>query len=536
MTINHETFLNIMQQREMLLFWLAAGVAFALLITRFSLRIIPAGVKHWQSRLNQLTALPKVPHLKRLKIPFWPMLIIAALLLRLPRLNDAFWYDETFSAAIARVPLENLPAAIMGDVHPPLNYLIQWLTVRVLGLNEITLRLPALICGLWLIVLMYQFARALGLSRAVARTAAVLVALLPTAIYYSNEARQYSLLACLALVACIAILRDQPRCFAVAGALLPLTHNIGYVYLAVLGVGVFLIRFNFFRWCGTRGRRYLPAKWWRALWFAGGAAGAWLPFMLKQSGDVADGFWLWSPNVGTVFKTLLDTTLGTRILPALLFWLYGLFIALLLLSLWTGRKLITFKWVVWAALVAGVPAALAIVSVLWRPVYLQRALLAPGLALTIPLAVMLVHRRQSRLAMGALIALALVGYFHPDVMRIDLRRYFAPCAAADNILYTSPSTAIQGQMYAPDVPQYLWSQANDLSQTLPPDAKAAMGLVSADLEDFHGTVCIPVFYNPMQGQAEKDMLQYLLRTYPYEAQMKPINEFYTYVVYTFRLG
>lgn len=527
MTINHETFLSIMRQQELLLLYFGLSIAAGLvLFPRLWRGLMPRPFTDrlalWPHGLRLTLPVKSCTRLLR-RLPFWPVLLLVALLLRLPKLAGVMWYDETFSAAIARVSLENLPVAIMGDVHPPLNYAIQWLTVRVLGLNEITLRLPALICGLWLIVLMYQFARALGLSRAVGRTAALLVALLPAAIHYSNEARQYSLLACLALVACIAILRDQPRAFALAGALLPFTHNIGYVYLTVLCATLIVRRSFIF------GRFRL----W-ALWFAGGAAGAWLPFMLRQAQDVADGFWLWSPNIGTMFKTLLDTTLSNRVLPELLFWLYGLFIALLLLSLWTGRKLINFKWVVWAALVAGVPAVLALLSVLWRPVYLQRALLAPGLALTIPLAVMLVHRRPARLAMGALIVLALIGYFHPDVMRIDLRLYFAPCGSADNILFTSPSTAIQGQMYAPQaVPQYLWSQANDLSQTLPADAKTALGLESADLSQLSGTVCIPVFYNPMQSAGEKAFLQQLIETHPFTAQMQPINEFFTYVVYIF---
>jgi len=48
------------------------------------------------------------------------MIALATLLrLWLAVLPEPLWYDEAFSAAVARLPVDRMIAATAGDVHPP---------------------------------------------------------------------------------------------------------------------------------------------------------------------------------------------------------------------------------------------------------------------------------------------------------------------------------------------------------------------------------------------------------------------------------
>src|SRR5690606_25811375 len=97
-------------------------------------------------------------------------------------------------------------------------------------------------------------------------------------IYYSNEARVYTLLACVAVALALAILEDKPLWFALAAAAAPMLHNLGYLYVGVMGLAALAYH-----------RR---RAWVLACAPAGAVALLWLPFLLGQVRDIADGFWL----------------------------------------------------------------------------------------------------------------------------------------------------------------------------------------------------------------------------------------------------
>src|SRR5512146_2707300 len=77
-----------------------------------------------------------------------------ALVLRLIDLGTAqFWYDESFTLVLSRLPFVQMVQATAGDTHPPLYYLITWAVVHLLGSGEWALRFPSVIfsmVGLWL--------------------------------------------------------------------------------------------------------------------------------------------------------------------------------------------------------------------------------------------------------------------------------------------------------------------------------------------------------------------------------------------------
>ena len=83
-----------------------------------------------------------------------PAIFVAALALRLFDLGAAqFWYDESFTALLSRLPFAQMIQATAGDTHPPLYYLITWSLASTVGSSEVVLRLPSVIfsmLSLWL--------------------------------------------------------------------------------------------------------------------------------------------------------------------------------------------------------------------------------------------------------------------------------------------------------------------------------------------------------------------------------------------------
>lgn len=111
-----------------------------------------------------------------------------ALFLRLINLNQPFWLDEAIQAlAVSRLSLGRLLTEFMPtDFNPPLSYLVSWEFGRLFGYSEVVLRLPSVIFGVLTVWLVYR----LG-----GKLAALLLATSGLHLYYSQEARAYSLAA-----------------------------------------------------------------------------------------------------------------------------------------------------------------------------------------------------------------------------------------------------------------------------------------------------------------------------------------------------
>jgi uncharacterized membrane protein len=137
--------------------------------------------------------------------------ILGGFALRLYRLGaDSLWYDETVSALLASKSLPDLIAHTARDIHPPGYYLLLHLWTRLSGDTEFALAFFSVVFGLLLIPLTYALARRL-LGRTVAVWAALLVAVSPFNLWYSQEVRMYTLGAALGLVAlwCAVEIADQ---------------------------------------------------------------------------------------------------------------------------------------------------------------------------------------------------------------------------------------------------------------------------------------------------------------------------------------
>ena len=175
---------------------------------------------------------------------WWPLaaLIVLAAALRLGTLGlQSFWFDEAFTPVHVLHPslAKTLDALTKTENSPPLWYILEWVSYRLLGTGEWALRLPSALAGIALVPVAWGVGRELAGRRAALATAA-LVAVGPIFVWYSQEARVYGLYALASGVAILAFLRllDAPGerrraiGFAAAGAFALLTHYFTVFLLA----------------------------------------------------------------------------------------------------------------------------------------------------------------------------------------------------------------------------------------------------------------------------------------------------------------
>jgi mannosyltransferase len=128
---------------------------------------------------------------------FTTVVIILALAaaLRFYRLDaQSFWNDEGTSARVAERSLPLVTAAAIGDIHPPLYYYALHFWRGLVGASELALRSLSALLGILLVWLIYVLGRQL-LDEPAALIAALVAAINPLQVYYSQEARMYMLLA-----------------------------------------------------------------------------------------------------------------------------------------------------------------------------------------------------------------------------------------------------------------------------------------------------------------------------------------------------
>lgn len=123
------------------------------------------------------------------------LIILTGTLLRLYQLgSNSLWFDEAISVWFANESLGNiLIKQTSGDVHPPFYYILLSLWINVLGNGEFDIRLLSAIFGILSIPLLYLIVKNL-FGNLPALISALILAISPFHIYYSQEARMYSIL------------------------------------------------------------------------------------------------------------------------------------------------------------------------------------------------------------------------------------------------------------------------------------------------------------------------------------------------------
>jgi mannosyltransferase len=134
-------------------------------------------------------------------------ILLLASCLRFYRIDaQSFWNDEGNSARIAERTFDLILEGAAGDIHPPGYYLLLHGWRALFGHSEFALRSLSAVAGLALVVFTYLLGRHL-FGEITGLTAAFLGAISAFAVYYSQEARMYALLAALSAASTYALLR-----------------------------------------------------------------------------------------------------------------------------------------------------------------------------------------------------------------------------------------------------------------------------------------------------------------------------------------
>ena len=176
------------------------------------------------------------------------LVILLAFALRVYDLGEReFWFDEVLSANVSGLgwegAVEHLRSAPFE--HPPLYYLSLYPWQLAAGTTEFAFRFYSVFWGTLFVPLLYLLIRRLA-GRRVALVAALLAALSPFLVAYSQEARMYSLLSCLSLMALLSFHNALQR---------PDRPGWWLVYMALVAVG--MVTHYFFGLLWAAGVAYL---------------------------------------------------------------------------------------------------------------------------------------------------------------------------------------------------------------------------------------------------------------------------------------
>ena len=156
---------------------------------------------------------------------------------------QSFSADEGVTVALLQLPLGKMLSTIPhSESTPPLYYVLAWMWTRVFGRGEIGLRSLSALCGTAAVPALYAAGKVL-ISRRAGLVAALLAAVSPLLVWYSQEGRAYALLTLLAALSLVLFARalsgggsGSLAGWAVVSALVMATHYYGGFLVGASGV------------------------------------------------------------------------------------------------------------------------------------------------------------------------------------------------------------------------------------------------------------------------------------------------------------
>lgn len=350
--------------------------------------------------------LPKI-FIKETLFSYWEIICVTVLgtFLRFYHIGvKSLWIDEAFSFRSAQLPLSQIwGAQALVEPNPPLYYTLLKLWILFFGESEAALRSLSAVIGILTIPLIYVLGRSLG-NQQLGLIAALLLAISPINIQYSQEARGYTLLTLavtLVILGLVGLLSDPEGSKMPIGQafiqnlfskpssdsrnraklttdLAWLVYIIGLslafyahstaVFLPVISsIGVFIfwmrnLRFNktfFWNWIIANTLILVIWAWWLTFMLRQTHLNSWIPFTtIRDAVNILKGVWI---------EPVQEPE---RILRACK---YFLFLSLALLGLWRWRNNIN-KLTLINTFLVGFPLLVFIVS-LYRPLFILRVFL-----------------------------------------------------------------------------------------------------------------------------------------------------------------
>ncbi|MDH4184566.1 MAG: glycosyltransferase family 39 protein, partial [Nitrospinota bacterium] len=370
-------------------------------------------------------------------------IILAGGAIRLIYIGEkSLWYDEALSFWFSSLPLAELWGVAPGyETHPPLYYTLLKGWRGLFGASEGGMRSLSALAGTATIPVIYWLGRiAAGEARgrAAGLASAAIFAITPIHIVYSQEARPYALLVLWAMLALLGALwltanplraarpylglgggadekidREAAQAWAALalGAALTLwLHNMGFTLtLALLATGAAGLL-----WKTDFSRPYMLNV---AL-----AAGVilliyspFIPWFIKQSGNVHTSFWLQSINLGLIGRRLDEVFFLYLPSP----WQKGVLLGLAIYGLVVTKRARGLLPMVTIAGAMIIPLVLVIgLSYLFTPIFVARTMIWTSGPFLVAAGVGLAALLEGRpLAPSAVVALVVLAALAPGVWK-----------------------------------------------------------------------------------------------------------------------
>jgi uncharacterized membrane protein len=282
-----------------------------------------------------MTRPASLPETRSLAVPVLVLVVIGAFLRFFGIGHQGFWYDEAYTAFLVHFSPGKMIGLIPSqESTPPLYYCVAWVWARIFGYGPAGLRSLSAVCGVLTIPIAYCAALKLLQSRRAALLVGALTACSPLLVWYSQEARAYSMLVMFASASVLAFAyaRDQPSwrwlsIWAVCCALGLATHY--YAALVIVPEAALLLYAH-------RRRREV----WAAIGFVLLVALLLLPLLAHQSSN-GNQNWIAATSVGrrlSQIPTLFVIGTGSPLRVLLKFVGFACVLIAFALLIWRGSR------------------------------------------------------------------------------------------------------------------------------------------------------------------------------------------------------
>jgi len=286
------------------------------------------------------------------------LILILGFILRLLLLgNQSIWLDEAFSIYHSQKPAYEILA--LDDPSPPLYHLILHNWTGIFGISEFSVRFPSLIFGVISIYLIYLLGRRMHKEKA-GLFAALILAVSPINVFYSQEARAYSLLFMLSLASMYFYMKKKNKWYVLFSTLMIYTHIFGFLILIVQGIHAI--------WRKDIKRIAIPFISVLVLF---------TPWFLRLPSIIAEGHTTWIPFPKPYFIAIM----GYNLVSGLIITLTGfILIILAAIMLFRRQKILPSLWLI-------VPIAVPLIfSLFFTPIFYPRYVMFVSLPLILMLA------------------------------------------------------------------------------------------------------------------------------------------------------
>lgn len=432
--------------------------------------------------------------------------------------GEPFWYDESFSYVVAKLPYDRLIEATAGDVHPPFYYLLLHDYVADYHGDSIEVNARAL-SFLFNLMALLAFSEIVGKTHMTTNEediAFLLAVWLPSFIFFGAEARMYSLLSCLVLWSVVLLWNDTSPSLpieigrhALAGVfvgLACLTHNTALLYAPVIALSAFVYRV----------RRGDVPKWaiYSIMICAGFALlvyAPWLGSMLSQLQATGEsGYWNMPPGLGGVaynlYMSLFYGMTSTRMAPVAM---------LMVAAMTTGGAVLMLRDEIESfVMVAGVVILMYVVSHLTGTgVMLHRAMVPLSFFVVIGWAKVLSRNHAAMVPVGAVLAIAAALFIANGRHGARYGVYTSLPVQNNDIVYANNSASTPLLVYT-DLPVFVAYQGSAMATGLSRRTLNAIGTPMARLEDLQWTRAWYMWFDvPYTTDGEREYRHELIERY-----------------------